>query len=163
LSHVWPPAHSRQRPSGLSHRLPGICRSDPVGRTSGSALGTSRRTAPGRRQSTPTPRPSRSARSFSHRSKAPRWPSRRRRHSDRAARDQRRADDQVGAGGGVCQPQLEPRAHSIQVRALSCEGLAALVEGSTREIPTPERRRLHRKEGDFVRWGRRGGSKSFGE
>jgi hypothetical protein len=86
----------------------------------------------------------------------PRCPSRRR-HSDRAARDQRRADVQVGAGGDVCQPQLDSRAHSIQVRGLSREGLAARVEGSTHEIPTTEHRRSHQEEDDFMRWRRCGG------
>ena len=45
----------------------------------------------------------------------------------------------------------------IEVRGLSREGLAKLIEGSTFEIPTPEHRRLHREEGDFMWWGRRGG------
>jgi len=44
-----------------------------------------------------------------------------------------------------------------EVRGLSREGLRALIEGSAREIPTTEHRRLHQEEGDFLRWGRRGG------
>ena len=45
----------------------------------------------------------------------------------------------------------------IEVRGLSREDLRALIEGSTREIPTTEHRRLHQEASDFVRWGRRGG------
>jgi hypothetical protein len=51
----------------------------------------------------------------------------------------------------------------IEVRRLSREGLAKLIEGSTLEIPTPEQRRLHREEGDFVRWGRRGGLRTLAQ
>jgi hypothetical protein len=39
----------------------------------------------------------------------------------------------------------------IEVRGLSREDLRALIEGSTREIPTTEHRRLHQKASDFVR------------
>jgi hypothetical protein len=49
----------------------------------------------------------------------------------------------------------------IDVRVLSREGLAALIESSTREIPITEHRRLHQEEGDFVRWGRRGGRRTL--
>jgi hypothetical protein len=45
---------------------------------------------------------------------------------------------------------------SIEVRGLSREGLAALIEGSTLEIPTPEHRTLHQEASDLVRWGRSG-------
>lgn len=45
----------------------------------------------------------------------------------------------------------------IEVRGLSREGLAALIDSSTRELPAAEHRTLHREEGDFARWGRRGG------
>ena len=38
---------------------------------------------------------------------------------------------------------------------VSCEELAALVEGSTMEIPAGEHREAHAE--DFARWGRRGG------
>jgi hypothetical protein len=38
----------------------------------------------------------------------------------------------------------------IEVRVLSREDLAALIEGSTRRIPTTEHRTLHQEEGDFV-------------
>jgi hypothetical protein len=40
---------------------------------------------------------------------------------------------------------------STEVRRLSCDDLAALNEGSTREIPATEHRRLYQEEGDFVR------------
>ncbi len=41
------------------------------------------------------------------------------------------------------------------------EDLAAVVEGSTRELPTDDHRRLHRDAGDFARWGRRGGLRTL--
>lgn len=41
------------------------------------------------------------------------------------------------------------------------EVLAAAVEGSTCELPSPEHRMLHQDAGDFVRWGRRGGSRTL--
>src|SRR5215210_2237560 len=50
---------------------------------------------------------------------------------------------------------------SMEVRVLSREGLRALVESSTREIPTTEHRRLHQEASDFVRWGRRGGRRTL--
>jgi hypothetical protein len=49
----------------------------------------------------------------------------------------------------------------IEVRGLSREDLRALIESSTREIPTTEHRRLHQEEGDFVRWDRRGGLRTL--
>jgi hypothetical protein len=45
----------------------------------------------------------------------------------------------------------------VEVRGLSREDLAALIESSTFEIPAAEHRRLHQETSDFVRWGRRGG------
>jgi hypothetical protein len=45
----------------------------------------------------------------------------------------------------------------IEVRGLSREDLRALIESSTRKIPTIEHRRLHQKASAFVWWGRRGG------
>jgi hypothetical protein len=45
---------------------------------------------------------------------------------------------------------------SMEVRVLSREGLRALIESSTHEIPTTEHRTLHQEASDFVRWGRRG-------
>jgi hypothetical protein len=55
----------------------------------------------------------------------------------------------------------EAERHSIEVRGLSREDLAALIESSTREIPTTEHRRLHQEASDFVRWGRRGGLRTL--
>jgi hypothetical protein len=49
----------------------------------------------------------------------------------------------------------------IEVRGLSREDLRALIEGSTREIPATELRRLHQEASDFVRWGRRGGQRTL--
>jgi hypothetical protein len=49
----------------------------------------------------------------------------------------------------------------IEVRGLSREDLSALIESSTREIPTTEHRRLHQEASDFVRWGRRGGRRTL--
>ncbi len=48
-----------------------------------------------------------------------------------------------------------------EVRGLSREDLAALIESSTREIPTTEHRTLHQEASDFVRWGRRGGLRTL--
>jgi hypothetical protein len=49
----------------------------------------------------------------------------------------------------------------IEVRGISREDLRALIESSTREIPTTEHRRLHQQASDFVRWGRRGGRRTL--
>jgi hypothetical protein len=49
----------------------------------------------------------------------------------------------------------------IEVRGLSREGLRALIESSTRQIPTMEHRRLHQETSDFVRWGERGGRRTL--
>ena len=49
----------------------------------------------------------------------------------------------------------------IEIRGHSREDLRALIEGSTREIPTTEHRRLHQVASDFVRWGRRGGRRTL--
>lgn len=49
----------------------------------------------------------------------------------------------------------------VEVRGLSRHDLAALVEGSTCEVPTEVHRRLHQDAGDFVRWGRRGGLRTL--
>jgi hypothetical protein len=43
----------------------------------------------------------------------------------------------------------------------SREDLRALIAGLTHEIPTTEHRSLHQEEGDFVRWGRRGGLRTL--
>jgi hypothetical protein len=50
---------------------------------------------------------------------------------------------------------------SIEVHELSREDLAALIESSTRQIPTTDHRRLHREASDFVWWGRRGAEESW--
>jgi hypothetical protein len=55
----------------------------------------------------------------------------------------------------------EAKRWGVEVRGLSGESLAALIESSTLEIPTTEHRRLHQEEGDFVRWGRRGGRRTL--
>jgi hypothetical protein len=49
----------------------------------------------------------------------------------------------------------------VEVRGLSREGLTALIESSTLEIPTTEHLRLHQEASDFVRWGRRGGLRTL--
>jgi hypothetical protein len=49
----------------------------------------------------------------------------------------------------------------VEVRGLSREDLTALIESSSREIPTTEHRRLHREASDFVWWGRRGGRRTL--
>jgi hypothetical protein len=36
-----------------------------------------------------------------------------------------------------------------------------VVEGSARELPAADHRRLHRDASDFVRWGRRGGLRTL--
>jgi hypothetical protein len=65
----------------------------------------------------------------------------------------------VAAGGLADRSEFEAEVESwgIVVRGLSREDLRALIAGSTYEIPAAERRTLHQEEGDFVRWGRRGG------
>jgi hypothetical protein len=55
----------------------------------------------------------------------------------------------------------EAERHSIEVRGLSREGLAALIESSTRQIPTTEHLRLHQEASDFVRSGRRGSRRTL--
>jgi hypothetical protein len=63
------------------------------------------------------------------------------------------------AGGFADWSEFDKEAErlSIEVRGLSREELTVLIAGSTREISTTEHRTLHQEEGDFVRWGRRGG------
>ena len=48
----------------------------------------------------------------------------------------------------------------VDVR-ITREDLQAMIEGSTRELPATEHRRLHQDAGDFARWGRRGGLKTL--
>jgi hypothetical protein len=55
----------------------------------------------------------------------------------------------------------EPERWVIEVRRLSRKDLAALIESSTREIPTTEHGRLHQEASDFVRWGRREGRRTL--
>lgn len=65
----------------------------------------------------------------------------------------------AAAGGLVSWSEFDAEAErwDIEARGLSREGLATLIESSTREIPTAEHRRLHQEASDFVWWGRRGG------
>ena len=49
----------------------------------------------------------------------------------------------------------------IEIRGLSREDLRALIESSTRQIPTTEHRRLHQEASDFARWGRRGDQRTL--
>jgi hypothetical protein len=60
----------------------------------------------------------------------------------------------AAAGGLADWSEFDAEAErlSIEVGVLSREGLRALIEGSTREIPTTEHRRLHQEASDFVRW-----------
>ena len=64
----------------------------------------------------------------------------------------------AATGGLVEWSEFDAKAErlSVEVRGLSREDLRTLIEGSTRQIPTPERRRLHQGASAFVRWGRRG-------
>jgi hypothetical protein len=55
----------------------------------------------------------------------------------------------------------EAERFSIEVCGLSRQDLRALIEGSTREMPTTEHRRLHQEASDFVRWGRRGSRRTL--
>jgi hypothetical protein len=50
---------------------------------------------------------------------------------------------------------------NIEVRGFSREDLRALIEGSTRQIPTTEHRKLHQEASDFVRWDKRGGRRTL--
>jgi hypothetical protein len=49
----------------------------------------------------------------------------------------------------------------VEVRGLWLEDVRALIEGSTREIPSTEHRGLHQEASDFERWGRRGGQRTL--
>src|SRR5215218_1877301 len=62
------------------------------------------------------------------------------------------------AGGGVMDAEAERWGVDPP---LSREDLEAAVEGSARELPAADHRRLHRDAGDFVRWGRRGGLRTL--
>jgi len=56
--------------------------------------------------------------------------------------------------------EAEVESWGSEVRGLSREDLRALIEGSAREIPTTEHRRLHHEVSDFVRWGQARGPKN---
>jgi hypothetical protein len=70
-------------------------------------------------------------------------------------------DAAVGGLADWSEFDAEAERWGVEVRGLSREDLRALVESSTRQIPTTEHRRLHQEEGDFVRWGRRGGRRTL--
>jgi hypothetical protein len=69
----------------------------------------------------------------------------------------------AAAGGLADWSEFDEEAErlSIEVRGLSREDLNALIESSTREIPTTEHRTLHQQASDFVRLGRRGGRRTL--
>jgi hypothetical protein len=69
----------------------------------------------------------------------------------------------AAAGGLADWSEFDAEAErwGVEVRGLSREGLAALIESSTRQIPATEHRRLHQEASDFVRWGRRGGLRTL--
>lgn len=56
---------------------------------------------------------------------------------------------------------MECERWGVEPMGLSREDLAAMVEGSTCELPTDAHRRLHSDAGDFARWGRRGGRRTL--
>jgi hypothetical protein len=65
----------------------------------------------------------------------------------------------AAAGGPANRSEFDAEAErwGNELRGLSREDLMVLIEGSTRQIPVSEHRRLHRVEGDFVRWSGGGG------
>ena len=69
----------------------------------------------------------------------------------------------AAAGGFADWSEFDAEAErcGIEALGLSREDLAALIEGSTREIPATEHRRLHQEASDFVRWGSRGGRRTL--
>jgi hypothetical protein len=69
----------------------------------------------------------------------------------------------AAAGGFADWSEFDAEAErwGIEVRRLSREGLAALIESSTFEIPATEHRGLHQEASDFERWGRRGGQRTL--
>jgi hypothetical protein len=69
--------------------------------------------------------------------------------------------DAAGGFADWSESDAEAERLSIEVCGLSREDLRALIESSTLEIPTPEHRRVHQEEGDFVWWGRRGGRRTL--
>src|SRR5829696_4615114 len=70
--------------------------------------------------------------------------------------------DAVARGLADCSEfDEEPDRWGIDVGGLSREDVRALIEDATREIPSTEHRWLHQEEGDFVRWGSRGGQSTL--
>ncbi len=69
----------------------------------------------------------------------------------------------AAAGGLAAWSEFDEEAErwGIEVRGLSRQGLAALINSSTCEISTAEHRRVHQEASDFVRWGRRGGRRTL--
>jgi hypothetical protein len=69
----------------------------------------------------------------------------------------------AAAAGIADRSQFDAEAErlSIEVRGLSRGDLAALIAGSTHEIPTTEHCTLHQEASDFVRWGRREGRRTL--
>jgi hypothetical protein len=67
----------------------------------------------------------------------------------------------AGRLAGRSEFDAEAERWGIEVRRFSREDLIVLIEGSTREIPAAEHRKLHQEAGDFVRWGRRGGLRTL--
>jgi hypothetical protein len=70
-------------------------------------------------------------------------------------------DAAVGGLADWSEFDAEAERLSIEVRGLSREVLRALIEGSTREIPTTEHRTLHQEASDFMRCGKRGGRRTL--
>jgi hypothetical protein len=70
---------------------------------------------------------------------------------------------EAAAGGLADRSEFDAEAErwGIEVSGTSHEDLRALIESSTREIPTTEHRTLHQEASDFVRWGRRGGQRTL--
>jgi hypothetical protein len=69
----------------------------------------------------------------------------------------------AAAGGLAAWSEFDEEAErwGIEVRGLSRQGLAALINSSTCEISTAEHRRVLQEASDFVRWGRRGGRRTL--
>ena len=69
----------------------------------------------------------------------------------------------TAAGGPANRSEFDAEAErwGNELRGLSREDLMVLIEGSTRQIPVSEHRRLHREEGDFVRWSGGGSRKTL--
>jgi hypothetical protein len=70
-------------------------------------------------------------------------------------------DAAVGGLADWSEFDAEAERWGIEIRGLSREDLRALIESSTREIPTTEHRWLHQEASAFVWWGRRGGLRTL--